>query len=131
MPYASNRDREPTQLELEQTPWPVPPLNLFLTSGYTAGVYDLTWDDPAALSLNSRFTICGINIYRSFDSEFGPFDRITEFPIGSSFWRDQTDNVLVLEEEVSDDQWLLRGVETTEIRGRRFVFRTLRYPIVK
>jgi hypothetical protein len=131
MPYASNRDRNPIQLELEQTPWPAPPLNLFLTSGYLPGVFDLIWDDPSNLSLNSRFTICGVNLYRSFDSEFGPFDRITDLPLGSIFWRDQTDNVLVLEEEVTDDQWLLRGIETTEFHGPRFVFRTVRNPIVK
>lgn len=131
MPYASNRDRQPTQLELEQTPWPAPPLNLFLTSGYMPGVFDLSWDDPAGLSLNSRFKLCGVNIYRSFDGEFGPFDRITELPVGSTFWRDQTNNVLALDEPVGDDQWVLRGVETAEYRGRRYAFRTLRYPIVK
>lgn len=131
MPYATNRDRSPIQLELEQTPWPAPPLNIFLTSGYQRGVYDLTWDDPGGLSLNSRFTLCGVNVYRSFDSEFGPFERLTEYPVGSIFWRDQTDNVLIPDEEVEDNQWLLRGVETTETRGRRFVFRVLRYPIVK
>lgn len=118
-------------LELEQAPWPAPPLNLFLVSGYMRGVYDLMWDDPAGLSLNSRFSVCGVNIYRSFDSEFGPFDRITEFPVGSIFWRDQTDNVLIVDEVVTDDCWLLRGVETTEVHGKRFAFKVQRYPIVK
>lgn len=131
MPYATNRDRDPTQLELEQTPWPAPPLNLFLTSGYMPGVYDLRWTDPGGLVLNSRFSIIGVNVYRSFDSEFGPFDRITEFPVGSIFWRDQTDNVLVLEERVESDYWVLRGIQTAEVFGRRFVLRTQRAPIVK
>lgn len=131
MSYATNRDRDPTQLELEQTPWPAPPLNLFVTSGYMPGVYNLRWDDPAGLGLNSRFAICGVNIYRSFDSEFGPFERLTDYTVGSLFWRDQTDNVLEMNELVEDDQWLLRGSETTETRGNRYVFRTLRHPIVK
>lgn len=131
MPYASQRDRNPEALELEQVPWPAPPLNLFIVSGYLPGIFDLMWDDPAGLTLNSRFTICGVNIYRSFDSEFGPFDRITDFPVGSIFWRDQTDNVLIPDEVVTDDRWLLRGVETTEVTGKRFAFKTLRYPIVK
>lgn len=131
MPYASDRDRNPHQLELEQTPWPMPPLDLFMTSGYMPGVIDLWWKNPAELSLNSRFRILGVNIYRSFDSEFGPFDRITELPVGSRFWRDQTDNVLVLDERVEDDFWILRGVETTEYRSKRFVFKTRNTPIVK
>lgn len=130
MPYASQRDREPHILELEQTPWPAPPLNLFLTSGYQAGVFDLVWTDPSDMSLNSRFQLCGINIYRSFDSEFGPYDRINEYPIGSTFWRDQTNNVLSLDEPVTD--WILNGdVVAGELESPRFVFRVQHYPIVK
>ena len=132
MPYASNRDRDPSLLELSKTPWPAPPLNLFLMSGYQPGVFDLVWTDPSALSLNGRFQLCGVNIYRSFDSEFGPYDRINEFPIGTTFWRDQTTNILVLDEEVPDDRWILRGIQTgSELQAPRFVFRTDRYPIVQ
>lgn len=132
MPYASNRDRAPTLLELEKTPWPAPPLNVFVASGYQPGVFDLSWSNPSELSLNSRFQICGVNIYRSFDSEYGPFDRVNEFPIGTLFWRDETDNVLVLEEEVSDDRWILRGLcSGSEMEAPRYVFRTDRFPLVK
>lgn len=131
MPYATDRDRNPTQQELEQAPWPVAPLNLFLTSGYVPGVYDLSWDTPASLSLNSRFYICGVNIYRSFDSEFGPFDRITDSPVGSIFWRDQTENVVVVDELVEDDRWVIRGACSTEMYFERYVFRTQRCPIVQ
>lgn len=131
MPYATDRDRNPHLLELEQTPWPAPPLNLFLTSGYQPGVFDLCWDDPASMSLNSRFSLVGINVYRSFDSEFGPFERITDLPVGSTFWRDQTLNAVQVGELVEDSQWVLRGAETTEFFNSRFVFRTLRHPIVR
>lgn len=131
MPYATHRDREPHLLELEQTPWPAPPLNLFMISGYLPGVYDLTWSDPSNLTLNSRFRVCGVNLYRSFDSEYGPFDRITELPVGSVFWRDQTDNVLEMGEVVTDDCWSLRGAASVERHGERYVFRTQRRPIVK
>lgn len=132
MPYATNRDRAPTLLELEQTPWPAPPLNLFMMSGYQPGVFDLSWSNPSDLSLNGRFQICGVNLYRSFDSEFGPFDRVNDYPIGSPFWRDQTDNVVVYDEEVSDDRWVLRGVCTgSEMEAPRYVFRTERYPLVR
>lgn len=142
MPYASDRDRDPTALELEQAPWPAPPLNLFLTSGYKPGVFDLVWDDPSNLALNSRFHVCGVNIYRSFDSEFGPFERITDYPVGTIFWRDQTDNVLVLDEPVTDDMWINRGVEEGsqelsndiygfQSTGERYVFKTRCSPIVQ
>lgn len=132
MPYASNRDRDPSLLELEKTPWPAPPLNLFLTSGFKPGVFDLTWTDPSELALNGRFQICGVNLYRSFDSEFGPYDRVNQFPIGTGFWRDQTDNVMVFEEEVTDDHWIMRGQPSaSDLQAPRYVFRTNFFPIVQ
>jgi len=132
MAYATNRDRDPSLLELSKTPWPAPPLNLFVRSGYQPGVFDLTWTDPTELALNGRFQICGVNIYRSFDSEFGPYDRVNEYPVGTTFWRDQTINVLVLDEEVTDDRWIMRGVNSaSEMQAPRYVFRTERFPIVK
>jgi len=131
MPYATDRDRNPRWEEIEQAPWPAPPTNLFLTSGYHPGVMELAWDDPSSLRLNSQFCLCGINLYRSFDSEFGPYERITDLPLGATFWRDQTDVVLVEEERVEDDHWVLRGISTAEERFARFVFCTQRRPIVK
>lgn len=130
MPYATDRDRNPTNQELEQVEQPAAPTNLFLTSGYMPGVYDLTWDSPADLSLNSRFHVCGVNIYRSFDSEFGPYERITDFPIGTIFWRDQTDNVVVTE-VVEDDQWVIRGRCSTGMARERYVFHTRMRPITQ
>ena len=84
MADVSNRDRNPQLVELNKLPWPAPPLNLFMRSG-EVGVIDLLWDDPAYLTLNSRFKILGVNVYRSFDSEFGPYHRITELPVGAKF----------------------------------------------
>src|ERR1700744_3899924 len=109
MPYASNRDRDPPTLELTKVAEPAGPLNLFLTSGYKPGVFDLSWTDPSQLAVNGNFQICGVNIYRSFDSEFGPYTRINQYPLGGTFWRDQTENALVLDEVVADDMWVMRG----------------------
>jgi hypothetical protein len=131
MPYATQRDRTPAELELVQTPWPAPPLNVFMKSGFHPGVFDLMWDDPSQLALNSRFSLLGVNVYRAFDSEFGPFERITDFPIGSTYWRDQTNNVLILEEDVSQN-WVLFGVVSASgMDAPRYVFRTNLKPIVK
>lgn len=130
MPYASHRDRDPHDLELRNPAFPVAPLNLFLTSPYKVGVYDLCWDDPASLAANAQFTILGVNVYRSFDSEFGPFFRLTELPLGARFYRDQTDNEIIIEEVVEASQWVLRGDDTAGGDEPRFVFRTVHYPIV-
>lgn len=131
MAYASDRDRNPHDLELCDPAFPVPPLNVFLSAGLERGILDLTWDNPASLAANSRFAICGVNIYRSFDSEFGPFERITQLPVGAIFFRDQTDNVLVVDEVVQDFQKLVWGdCDGVGQEEQRFIFKTLRSPIV-
>jgi hypothetical protein len=133
MPYASNRDRSPTELELERSPWPLPPLNVFLTSGFHPGVYDIRWDDPSTLALNSRFILCGVNVYRSFDSEYGPYERVTEVPVGSTFWRDRTDTERIVDEEVTPDRWVMFGNDHSAAGSDapRYVFKTIYNPIIK
>ena len=130
MAYSTNRDRTPSEIELTRAPWPVSPLNAFMRGVYRPGSFDLTWDDPSQIGINSRFTILGVNVYRSFDSEYGPFERITDFPIGSGYWRDVTDNVLVQDEDVSNS-WVIFGNESSGLNQPRYVFRTLQSPIVK
>ena len=130
MPYASQRDRNVTELEFTKLPWPAPPLNLFMTSGYERGVIDLRWDDPTDLALNSRFRILGVNLYRSFDSDYGPFERVTDLLVGSRFWRDRTDNELV-HEDVTGQFVLFGTCAAVGDRGPRYVFRTQHFPIVK
>lgn len=129
MADVGQRDRTPDLREITKLPWPAPPLNLFMLDG-TRGVIDLRWDDPAILTLNSRFHLLGVNVYRSFDSEFGPYERITDLPIGSTFWRDQTDNELV-EEDVTE-KFILFGVDNSAsgMDAPRYVFKTEHYPIV-
>ena len=125
------RDRTPHLLEMTKLPWPAPPLNIFMLDG-TRGAIDLRWDDPAILSLNSGFQLLGVNVYRSFDSEFGPYHRISDLPIGATFWRDQTDNELIVDEDVSSN-FILFGASRSASGSDapRYVFKTLHYPIVK
>ncbi len=130
MPYASHRDREPHDLELRAPAFPVAPLNLLLVGSAVTGAYDLCWNDPAGLAANSGFTLLGVNVYRSFDSEFGPFYRLTDMPLGAGFYRDRTDNELVVEELVEASQWVLRGDCVGGGDEPKFVLRTLHYPIV-
>ena len=145
MPYASNRDRVVPALELTRAAWPVAPLNLFLTSGFKPGTFDLRWDDPSILPLNSRWQIMGVNVYRSFDSEYGPFHRLTDFLMGSGFWQDRTD-IEVVTEDVTDRFRIFGGASTgfnglivTGIDGfasvgrvqERYVFQVLDGPMVR
>lgn len=128
MPYAPQRDRQPHQLELESTPWPVAPLNLSLQSGYEPGIYELTWDNPAFQGLNAKFSVLGVNVYRSFDSEFGPYERISELPIGALFWRDRTDVMVVPNEQAP---LIIDGfISNQHPNGRRYVVK-VSAPIVK
>lgn len=127
---SSGRDRTPQLLEWTKIPWPAPPLNLFFVHGYQEGAIDLRWDDPGVLTVNAGFDILGVNLYRSFDSEFGPYERITEYPLNAGFWQDRTDNELVIEEDVSDHftSWGATRAGQDQVR---YIFKTLHYPIVK
>lgn len=119
---SSTRDRETPNYELTKTPWPLPPLNLFMLDG-SRGQIDLRWDNPAILAGNSGFRLLGVNVYRSFDSEYGPYHRLTELPVGATFWRDQTDNELVVGEDVSNS-FQIRGRASSGSDVERYVFRT-------
>lgn len=129
MPYATNRDRITPPLELTKAPWPLAPLNLFLTSGWSPGVYDLRWDKPTDPALNSRFHILGVNVYRSFDSEYGPFHRLTDVPLGVRCWQDRTDVEVVVDEDVTH-AFTLSDATGAGIERRRYVFRVAKGPIV-
>lgn len=129
MPDVGQRDRTPDPREINHLPWPAPPRNLFMEDG-TRGYIDLRWDDPSILALNAKYHLIGVNVYRSFDSEFGPFHRISDLPIGATFWRDQTDNELVPQEDVSKSFILFGDCSASGAAAPRYVFKTLHYPIV-
>jgi hypothetical protein len=94
-----------------------------------AGTLDLRWDNPAVLTKNSKFTVLGVNIYRSDTSERGPFTRLNATPVGGTFYRDFTDNVFQDNEVVDwDTSWLSRGEQAND---RKWLFRTKNFPIVK
>jgi len=129
MSYASNRDRRTPDLELTRAAKPVAPLNAFLTSGWQAGTFDLRWDDPSISPLNQRWQILGVNIYRSFDSEYGPYHRLTDFLIGSQYWQDRTD-IEVITEDVTD-RFQIFGNPSTGSDPPRYVFQVLQGPMVQ
>lgn len=78
---------------------------------------------------NTRWTIVGVNVYRSDTGERGPYFRVNKIPVGTTFFRDCTSNVLVEEELVDWDMgWASRGDAAND---RRWTIRTRRTPIVK
>ena len=109
------------------TDQPIPPQNGAVVSPFIPGLLDIRWDDPSLLGGNSAFTVVGVNVYRSDGSDRGPYFRINEFPVGGTFYRDQTQNIPVTRELVTAEHWISRGDAPND---KRWVFRT-RHPIVK
>lgn len=125
MPFP--RDRAPTVLEQQDPAFPLPPLNVVAASGLEKEIVDIRWSNPAEIKVNTCFNLMGVNIYRSFDSEFGPYFRLNTTPVGSTQWRDQTRVVLALQENVSGS-FTARGTATDP--AGRYMFRTRFGPIV-
>lgn len=118
-------DRPPNILEIDPA-LPLPPLNLTCASGFDQGTVDLWWSSPDEISANTRFNLIGVNVYRSFDSEFGPYHRMNAVPVQSNFWRDRTAVRVKLQEDVSRS---FSATGPTDPTGR-WIFRTDRKPIV-
>jgi hypothetical protein len=121
------RDRiNPDILEQQYPAVPLPPLNV---SAYSLekNVVNIRWTSPAELNANTCFSILGVNVYRSFDSEFGPYFRLNAVPLGAGFWQDRTRVVLSLLEDVSNN-FTARGVASDPVG--KYVFRTRYKPIV-
>lgn len=78
---------------------------------------------------NARWTIVGVNVYRSDNGERGPYVRVNKFPVGSQFYRDQTNNTRIDKETVAwSGAWVSKGDQAD---NRRWAFRTVFYPVVK
>lgn len=105
---------------------PKSPKNVTVSSPYLQGVLDIEWDPPNLLPENEGKKVLGVNIYRSYSSDRGPYTKINEFLIGGTFFRDQT-QIIKQRETVKANYWLSRGDSPND---RRWVFQT-RCPIVK
>lgn len=71
-----------------------------LSATMTTGGYGV----PCRGQSNTRWSIVGVNVYRSDTGERGPYFRVNKVPIGGTFYRDRTDVVLV-ENEIVDWSW--------------------------
>lgn len=79
---------------------PYPPKNIFVTHPYITGILDIRWDNPLDITENSQWDILGVNLYRSEDSENGPYEKINETPLEILYYRDQTTHKLIADEDV-------------------------------
>lgn len=121
-------DRQvPDLREISGAPWPLPPLNVQVSSALVPQAMDVRWSSPTDLAQNSCFNVVGVNVYRSFDSAYGPFYRMNPVPVGATFWRDQTEVVLAVNEDVSKS-FTLRGAPDDV--AVRWAFRTRHKNIV-
>ncbi len=125
MPSPPDR-RPPDVLEQVLPAFPLPPLNVQV-SAVMPGAIDVRWTSPSDLQPNSCFNVVGVNVYRSFDSEFGPYYRLNPVPVGGNFWRDQTEVALSVREDVSKAFTTRGAPDDVSIR---WMFRTRHKDIV-
>lgn len=111
--------------------FPMAPQNVQVCSPLFPGAMDIRWDNPAFFNGpdqgNSAYSIMGVNIYRSDVSDRGPFHRVNIAPVGSMFYRDQTEYVWISNEVVRPDQWMFQA---NKANNRTWQFST-QCPIVK
>lgn len=113
----------------QECTYPSPPINVAVISAFKIGVLDLRWDSPSILAKNTPWAILGVNIYRSTSSERGPYFRVNREPVGGTYYRDATQNILIQDEIVDwDTSWINRG-EAPNSKEWRFKARNV--PLVK
>lgn len=108
-----------------EAPFPLPPLNAFVTHPYIYGTLDIRWDNPEQRPENTRFNILGVKIYKSLNSEIGPYRLITPNLIGSSLYRDKVSHAQINDEDVSSTLNLKNNPQ------KEVFFTTLHKPITK
>ena len=121
--YPSDRRQGP--LEITDTDYPLPPLNVSCASAFLPGSMDVWWSDPSLLSVNTKFNIIGVNVYRSFDSEYGPYLKMNADPIEANVFRDRITARVVINEDVSSSFVAWGEQDPTG----RYIFRTRNTPI--
>jgi hypothetical protein len=91
-----------------------------ITSPFSVGAVDIRWDNPQLLPQNSPLHLLGVNVYRSTDSPYGPYEKVNGVPVTVMFYRDQTIETQVIDEDATAtikhkfeptnnglDQWLV------------------------
>lgn len=126
-PYSPSWNGVKSKYEtVPDTTRPLPPRNLFVTTPYVPGILDIRWDNPLESPENSKWEILGVNVYRSEDSECGPFRAINTTPIEILYYRDQTTHSLVTDEDAMPrldaginprGEWVVKTAHAPLIKG--------------
>jgi hypothetical protein len=103
---------------------PFAPRNPMVTSPYSSGAWDIRWDNPKIIPSNSTLQILGCNVYRATDSPYGPYVLVNDTPVNVLFFRDQTLEQLVTQENATPS--LRYNLEP----DKRWVIYTQNKPIV-
>lgn len=119
-------DRPISPLEVINPDYPLSPLTLTAATGFDKYTFDLWWSNPAEQPANTAFNVIGVNVYRSYDSEFGPYHRMNASPVQASYFRDRTRSRVSLQEDVTDR---FEAIGTTDPYGR-WIFRVKNTPII-
>jgi hypothetical protein len=97
---------------------------MMVTSPYKIGATDIRWDNPTIIPQNGGLKILGVNVYRSINNPYGPYELLTQSgPVGSLFYRDETIENRVIEDATPT----IKHLEQPD--GRWFVY-TQHKPIV-
>jgi len=106
--------------------YPNGPRNVFCVHPFVDGALDIRFDNPVDDPDNANFDITGVNVYKSPNSEFGPYKLLTETPIGTLTYRDRVTNELIVDEDVTNN-FISRG----DNERNEYIFKTMHRPIVK
>lgn len=78
--------------------YPDAPINVHVTHPYILGHLDVRWDDARFLDGNVYKELVGYNVYRAYDTPAGPWQKLTNSPIGTTFYRDSHQIQQVIDE---------------------------------
>lgn len=91
-----------------------------ITSPFNVGAIDIRWDNPQLIPQNGGLNLLGVNVYRSTDSPYGPYEKVNDTPVTVMFYRDQTIETQIVDEDATPtikheleptnnwlDQWLV------------------------
>jgi hypothetical protein len=94
---------------------PFAPRNLMVTSPYNIGSTDIRWDNPKLIPQNNGYNVVGVNVYRSTENPYGPYEKLNTTPIEVLYFRDKIQEVTVTEDatltlkhkQEPDNRWLV------------------------
>jgi hypothetical protein len=92
---------------------PLGPKSVHVTSPYLIGVIDIRWDNPGIYAEHNNLDMLGVNVYRSYDTPEGPYTKLNDTPVGSYYYRDETKEVTVLDEDPMQGGRLVAGTNAT------------------